>query len=328
VATPDYQTELSALRKKIDAELTKLELGDQPAQLYDAVRYVLGGKGKRIRPVTVLLTSDIFGGDRVMTLPVAVAMEVFHNFTLVHDDILDRSKFRRGRETVQVKWDEATAILTGDFLIGLSAQLLSRADAAILPDLIRVYCDTMTALCEGQAQDMLFESADEVTVAEYLAMIEKKTGALFQSCLVLGGLCGGAGADELDRLKQIGWHLGRAFQIQDDLLDVTASDPKWGKPIGNDLISGKKTILLLDSIERAEGENLAFFLSALRPGGITEENVPLAREKMEALGVLEAAKASVIFHSDQALQFVEELPESRSRDTFEFLIREMRGRVH
>lgn len=328
MASFDYQSNLSELRQVIDAKLATLEFGDEPSQLYEAVRYVLSGKGKRFRPIVVVLTSEIFGGDRLKTLPVALAMEVFHNFTLVHDDILDRSQLRRGRETVQVKWDEATAILTGDFLIGLSTQLLARADAAVLPNIIRVYCDTMTALCEGQAQDMLFESAAEVSVAEYSAMIEKKTGALIQGCLELGGLCGGAADSDLDQLKLIGWHLGRAFQIQDDLLDVIASDPQWGKPIGNDLVSGKRTILLLDAIERAKGEDRKFFERALRPGGITKKDIPLAREKMEALGVLEAARTSVIFHSDQSLQFVKDLPRGKSRDTFEFLIREMQRRVH
>ena len=328
MATSDYNSDLSELRQVIDAELARLKFRDEPSQLYDAVRYILSGKGKRFRPIVVVLTSEIFGGDRTKTLPVALAMEVFHNFTLVHDDILDRSQLRRGRETIQVKWDEATAILAGDFLIGLSTQLLTQADAAVLPDIIRVYCDTITALCEGQTQDILFESEAEVSVADYLGMIEKKTGALIQSCLVLGGMCGGATADQLDHLKLIGWQMGRAFQIQDDLLDVIASDPQWGKPIGNDLVLGKKTMLLLDAVERAEGGDREFFERALRPGGIAQDDVPQAREKMEALGVLEAARTSVIFHSDQALQLLKDLPGGKSRDRFEFLIHEMQRRVH
>lgn len=328
MSTSEHQVYLSELRQIIDAELNTLELGTEPPQLYDAVRYVLAGKGKRFRPIVVILISEIFGGERAKAIPVALAMEVFHNFTLVHDDVLDRSDLRRGRETVHVKWNDATAILAGDFLIGLSTRLLARTDSDALPKMLGVYFDTIKALCEGQTQDILFESTAEVSVADYLSMIEKKTGALIQSCMIMGGLCGNATDTDLDDLKQIGWHLGRAFQIQDDLLDVIASDPKWGKPIGNDLISGKKTLLLLDAQERAVGEDRAFFEAARKRGGIKVEEVSLAREKMEALGVLEAAKTSVIFHSDQALQLVKELPGGESRETFEFFIREMQRRLH
>ena len=239
----DTVAHLDALRERIDNELNNLVDFAEPAELFDALRYVLEGKGKRFRPILTLLAAEMYGCDVNKAIFLALAMEVFHNSTLVHDDIMDRSAVRRGRESVHVKWDESTAILVGDYLLGLSYRLLSEGHQTRLCEMIVLHQHTLRMLCEGQFCDMNFEARTSVSVEEYLSMIDRKTAALLQSSLQMGGLAGHAGDEELDRLRVIGWHIGRAFQIQDDLLDLTAMDSRWGKPVGNDLIAGKKTFL-------------------------------------------------------------------------------------
>ena len=289
--------------------LATLNVPERPESLYDPVRYILSSGGKRIRPLLVLLTAEAFGGPpaRSAALPAALAVEVFHNFTLVHDDIMDHAATRRGRATVHTRWSEPVAILSGDVMMGLSYDLLTRA-AADAGELLAPYHTMVRRLCEGQALDLAFETRDAVSVEDYLAMIDGKTGALLELALDVGALVGGASEANRASLRTAGHALGRAFQIQDDLLDLTASSPGWGKTIGGDLIEGKKTYLLLRALERAEGAQRAWFERAL--GGLDAAAVPEARDRMERLGVIAEASDAVDLYTREGADALGVVPDT------------------
>lgn len=316
------------LRAQVEEALATLVPETEPAHLYDPVRYVLEGGGKRLRPLLVLLSAEAFGAGPARALPAALAVEVFHNFTLVHDDIMDQADARRGRATVHVRWDESTAILCGDYLMALAYDLLAQGPADRLAEVIRRFHRMVARLCEGQTLDKDFEQREDVSVDDYLHMIDCKTGALLEASCELGGLVGGATAAQTAVLGRIGRHVGRAFQVQDDLLDLTADDARWGKTIGGDLVVGKKTFLLLRTLERTEGAAHAWFARAVRDGGLPVEDVPEARARMEAVGVLEEARQAVRYHSAAALDCLDELPEGGARETMRWLIRRMQRRLH
>ncbi|MCH8960806.1 MAG: polyprenyl synthetase family protein [Bacteroidetes bacterium] len=316
------------LRSLIDEALGTLVPAQEPAGLYEPVRYVLAGQGKRLRPVLLLLGAEAFGVEARRALPAAVAVEVFHNFTLVHDDIMDDAPARRGRPTVHEKWDEDTAILCGDYLLALSYDLLARVATDRLPRLLRVYSEMVARLCEGQTLDKAFETRHDVTVADYLHMIDGKTGALLQASLELGGLVGEASEAHRATLRAIGTEVGRAFQIQDDLLDLVAEDTRWGKPIGGDLIAGKKTLLLLAVLERTEDAEHDWFANTLYNGGLPAGEVPRARAHMDDLGVLDDARQAVLRHTTAALEHLEALPQGAAVDTLGWLLQHMQARMH
>jgi len=298
-----------------------------PDRLYAPAKYILAGKGKRFRPHLVLSASASFDGDRHVALKAAAAVEVFHIFTLVHDDIMDRADTRRGRETIHLKWDEPTAILTGDYLFGKTIELLLAFPEPRLRQAISLLAETVRHLCEGQVRDMAFEERDDVTLEEYLVMIDQKTSALLECSLMLGGLSGSATEDDLANLKQIGHHLGRAFQIQDDLLDLIAESEQWGKPVGGDLMAAKKTWLLLNALA-GSGEHSEWFERMLARGGARAEEINEARRRMEAMGIIESAREAVIFHSGEAMNLILTLPSGDGQDSLVALTQKMQQRLH
>ncbi len=300
----------------------------EPVELYEPTRYVLEGEGKRFRPVLLLLAAECYGADSEKALPAALAVEVFHNFTLVHDDIMDHASERRRRPTVHVKWDESTAILCGDLLMALSYDLLARLKTDRLAEILHVYYEMVAQLCEGQALDKSFETRDSVTLNEYLDMIDRKTGALLRASLEMGGLIGNAPDAARDTLRTLGVHLGRAFQIQDDLLDLTAEDERWGKVVGGDLVEGKKTFLLLSALERASGPDREWFQMIIANRGLSASLVGEARERMVRLGVLEQAREAVVYHTEEAIRCIDDLPSVPARETLRWLVRRMQERLH
>jgi len=324
----DCAEHIDALRARVEAALATLVPPQDPAGLYEPVRYVLAGGGKRVRPLLALLAAEAFGVEAPRALPVALAVEVFHNFTLVHDDIMDHAPERRGRPTVHVRWDADTAILCGDYLLALSYDLLARAEAGALPRLLRVFSEMVARLCEGQTLDKSFESRPDVSVADYLHMIDCKTGALLQTALVLGGLVGEAEERHLATFREIGHRIGRAFQIQDDLLDLVADDTRWGKSIGGDLTAGKKTFLLLASLERVPPDEREWFAQIVHGGGLPAHEVAHARTRMERLGVLDEAREAVLHHTARATAGLASLPQSPAVDAIRWLIQRMQARVH
>ena len=316
------------LRTLVNEALPTLVPRQEPASLYEPVRYVLAGQGKRLRPVLLLLAAEVFRVEARRALPSALAVEVFHNFTLVHDDIVDHADARRGRPTVHVTWGVDTAILCGDYLMGLAYELLARTETPHLASLMQVFSEMMTRLCEGQSLDKDFETRDTVSVADYLHMIDGKTGALLRAVVELGGIIGGASEAQRATLRAFGEEAGRAFQIQDVLLDLVAEDDRWGKTIGGDLMEGKKTLLLLEALERAQGDEHAWFARITLNNGLPAGEVEEARARMERLGVLEETRAAVLRHTAAAVEHLEALPPGEAVDTIRWLIQRMQARMH
>jgi geranylgeranyl diphosphate synthase type II len=324
---PDSPARVAALRETIDDALLDALRDREPDLMYDPIRYVLRGGGKRVRPVMLLLVASAYGADRDDVLPVALAVEVFHNFTLVHDDIMDAAEERRGRAAVHVKWDEGTAILAGDLMLALSYELLTQPETLDARALLSVYNAMVEKLCVGQRLDTHFETRTDVSVDDYLDMIDGKTAALLSACFQLGAIAGGAPDEHAAALAEAGRTAGRAFQIQDDLLDVTASSEHWGKAVGGDLQNGKRTYVTLKALEAAEGEEKEWF-ARLLDGGIPASDVDEARERMQRLGVFDDARAAVEAYTDRAFDGLRVLPDSDASKHLHWLLEKLQARSH
>ena len=226
------------------------------SELYAPVRYLMALGGKRLRPVLVMAACEACGGTKEQAMPAALAVELFHNFTLMHDDIMDEAPLRRGQATVHEKWDDNLAILSGDALHVMACEALLDAPADALPSLLRMYHRTALEVCEGQEQDMAFETRDTVALEEYMEMIRLKTSVLLAAALDMGG--GSARADEATReaLYEFGLHVGLAFQLQDDYLDAFGNPENFGKQVGGDILADKKTFLLIRALDKAQGADL------------------------------------------------------------------------
>jgi geranylgeranyl diphosphate synthase type II len=319
---------VAALQARIDDALPRLVDGRSPAVLYDAVDHVLRAGGKRVRPVLLLLVAEAHGASVDRALPAALAVEVFHNFTLVHDDLMDNDDERRGGPTVHAKWDPGTAVLTGDFLMGLSYDLLGQVEGTDTEALYAVYHPMVERLCAGQALDASFETSAEVSVEAYLDMIDRKTGALLAAAFELGGLIGGAPPPQHERLAEAGRFVGRAFQIQDDLLDLTARTEAWGRGVGGDLVAGKKTFLTLRALEKTDGDAHAWFARLVSDGGLPRDDVAEARDRMAALGVFEEAREAVVTYTEHAHERLQSLPDTAATSTLVWLLDRMKAREH
>lgn len=223
----------------------------QPAALYEPIHYVMSQGGKRLRPLLTLLSCDLFGGDLQKALYPAMAIEVFHNFTLVHDDIMDKAPLRRGKETVYKKWNSNIAILSGDTMFAMAYQFAIMTDHAVIPEILDVFSKTAIEVCEGQQLDMDFESTENVSIQEYIEMIRLKTAVLLAASLKIGAIAAGADKNSIEKIYDFGIHLGIAFQLKDDLLDVYGDVEKFGKMSGGDIITGKKTYLILKALDLA-----------------------------------------------------------------------------
>lgn len=240
----------------VEKRINQLQFDGQPRELYDPISYMLALGGKRLRPVLVLMANDLFGKDVDHALPAALAVEVFHNFTLVHDDIMDKADIRRGQPTVHKKWNETVGILSGDLMMIKATQLLCETKSQQLFTMLDLFNKTAVEVCEGQQIDMNFEQRNDVSVTEYLDMISLKTAVLLGCSLQLGALAAGANKEDAQHLYDFGKKMGIAFQIQDDILDSFGEGSKVGKKIGGDIAANKKTLLLITALEQAKGETL------------------------------------------------------------------------
>ena len=240
--------------ERIDLEMNQISL-TEPRNLYNPVAYALGMGGKRLRPVMVLLACNLFRKTVDYAFPAALAIEVFHNFTLLHDDIMDKAEMRRNSLSVYKKYNENIAILSGDAMSIMAYNYLLQSNSANLVEMIRLFSKTALEVCEGQQFDMDFETRTDVSIPEYLNMIRLKTAVLLACSLKIGALTADAPQKTADLLYKYGLNLGIAFQLQDDLLDVFANQDKFGKKIGGDIVSNKKTFLLLKALELADGQS-------------------------------------------------------------------------
>lgn len=244
------------ISEKIDLEINQINQ-TEPENLYKPVAYALSMGGKRLRPVMVLLACNLFRQTVENAYPAALAIEVFHNFTLLHDDIMDKAEMRRNSLSVYKKYNENIAILSGDAMSIMAYNYLLQCQSANLNEIIRLFSQTALEVCEGQQFDMDFESRTDVSIPEYLNMIRLKTAVLLACSLKMGALTASAPEKTADLLYDFGLNLGIAFQLQDDLLDVFADQDKFGKKIGGDIVSNKKTFLLLKALELAKGQTKA-----------------------------------------------------------------------
>ncbi|WP_221389782.1 polyprenyl synthetase family protein [Dyadobacter sp. NIV53] len=247
-------TKTENLLQTLQTEFEQHTYGRNPAELYEPIRYIMSLSGKRFRPLLTLLSASIYSDDWQKAIKPAMAVEVFHNFTLMHDDIMDRAPLRRGKETVHEKWNANTAILSGDVMLIKAYDLLLDIPKESLRSVIARFNQTAAKVCEGQQLDMNFETRWNVTESEYLEMIRLKTSVLLGFALELGGIISGADEESTQLLYAAGENMGIGFQLKDDLLDVYGDPEKFGKQVGGDIISNKKTFLLIEALTQASGD--------------------------------------------------------------------------
>ena len=242
------------LQQIITTEIERLDWSMSPHGLYEPIEYVLSNGGKRIRPMLVLMGCEMFSRKITDAIPAALAIEVFHNFTLLHDDLMDRAEMRRGKPSVHIKWNDNTAILSGDVMQIKAYQLLAKTPEKYLKQVLDLFSTMACEICEGQQYDMDFEQRQDVTADEYLNMIRLKTAVLLGNALKIGAIIGGAPGEDADLLYNVGVNIGLAFQLKDDLLDVYGNPETFGKKIGGDILCNKKTYMLISALEKVEGE--------------------------------------------------------------------------
>ncbi|WP_114777658.1 polyprenyl synthetase family protein [Botryobacter ruber] len=270
--------DIAVLSDKLNQTLSTLRYGENPAELYEPIRYIMSLGGKRIRPLLVLLAAKMYDEDVENALLPAAAVEVFHNFTLMHDDIMDKAPLRRGQQTVHEKWNANTAILSGDVMLVRAYQLLFGIAPDKLATVLQKFSETAAQVCEGQQIDMNFEQREQVSIDEYIQMITLKTAVLLGFSLELGAILQGAPEEDAEHLKAFGNNIGIAFQLRDDLLDVYGDKAKFGKQVGGDILSDKKTFLMLTALEQANPQQLDV-LTCWRH----QTNAAIALEKVEAV---------------------------------------------
>jgi len=296
------------LQHLLDTAIQNLKFPDQPRQLYDPISYIINLGGKRIRPLLVLMATDLFDKAPEEAIHAAMAIEVFHNFTLVHDDIMDNAPIRRGKPTVHEKWSTNTAILSGDVMMVEANKNLARINPIYLKDALDTFNETAQGVCEGQQLDMEFESRDDVSIEEYINMIRLKTAVLLGGALKLGAIIAGASDQDANLLYQFGENIGIAFQLQDDILDVYADPEKFGKQVGGDIIANKKTFLLLKAFEMAEGDSLQQLENWTTTKQFDNlEKVQRVKQVYDTLDIQQLAKETMDHYSNTALALFAEV---------------------
>lgn len=296
--------------KKYNGELQKyLEKAvsqKEPRQLYDPIKYILSLGGKRLRPVLTLMVCDFFGTDFKKSMHAALAVELFHNFSLIHDDIMDNAPLRRGEKTVHEKWDVNTAILSGDAMLILAYRFFENYEPKMFQELAKLFSETALQVCEGQQHDMDFESRDDVTLMEYIKMIDHKTAVLVGAAMKMGAIVAEASENDKDTIYQFGRNLGIAFQLQDDYLDVFGNPETFGKQVGGDIISNKKTFLYLMAIGQGsslQAEELGHLYS-ITPKDPTDK-ISTVKEIFLLSGAAEATRVEIEKYSNHAFSLLE-----------------------
>lgn len=291
------------LLRMINSSLESLSWEREPQGLYAPIAYTLNLGGKRIRPALTLMACNLYSENIDRAMRPALGIEVFHNFTLLHDDIMDRAALRRGKPTVHVKWNDNTAILSGDVMQIVAYMLVSEAPSHVLKLVLDLFSRTAVEICEGQQYDMEFEQREEVSADEYIEMIRLKTAVLLGCALKTGAIIGGAGTNDADHLYAFGENIGLAFQLMDDVLDVYGDEKTFGKKIGGDILCNKKTYLLIHALKLAEGET-AENLQALMGGlaATPEEKIEGVRSVYDELGVKQIALEAMEMYYQKALE--------------------------
>ena len=281
--------------------LNKYSTLKEPKSLYEPIDYILNLGGKRLRPVLTLMTTDIFGEDYKKGLNAALAIEVFHNFSLIHDDIMDDAPIRRGQETVHEKWDLNTGILSGDAMLIMAYQLFENYENSVFHNLAKLFSKTALEVCEGQQYDIDFENRDDVTIPEYLKMIEYKTAVLVGAAMKMGGIVARASEDDQNSIYEFGKNLGIAFQLQDDYLDAFGDAKTFGKQIGGDIIENKKTYLYLKALEFSKQDDRFQLqdLFSIEPKNNTDK-IKTVKQLFLSSGSADATKVAIEKYTNKA----------------------------
>lgn len=288
--------------------LAQTDFPAEPELLYTPIVYSLSGGGKRLRPVLLLLTTSLFADDVQRALPAAAAVEVFHNFTLLHDDIMDNALLRRGKPSVYAKWGQNVAILSGDAMMIYAYKLLARVQHPRLQEVLSVFNQTALEVCEGQQYDMDFELKEKVSVVEYMRMIELKTSVLLAGAVVMGALLGDASEADCRALHRFGIELGLAFQLQDDLLDSYGDEQLLGKAIGGDILEGKKSYLMVTAMSRATAEQRKVLATTHRDEALTdEEKIARVKALYDELDVPHLTEQQIGLRFERALSQLDKL---------------------
>jgi geranylgeranyl diphosphate synthase, type II len=295
--------------ERIEKYLREINLPQEPANLYEPLRYFLALGGKRLRPVSTILSGSLFNATEEDLLPVATAIELFHNFTLLHDDIMDEAPLRRGKETVHQKWNTNIAILSGDVLFVRAYQELLKCNPKILPELLQLFNKTAIEVCEGQQMDMDFETRDIVSIEEYIEMIRLKTSVLLGCAMAMGGIVGGANEEQKQFLYDIGMNLGIGFQIQDDILDLYGDAEKVGKQVGGDVMANKKTFLSISARNQASEQQLSK-LDELQEYYNAVAKVEITKQIFNDLGIEQQAVEKMHHFFNKAEEGISKLAET------------------
>jgi geranylgeranyl diphosphate synthase type II len=305
---------ITQLQDLINKEIAEKQYPNSPVELYEPIRYLMALGGKRMRPALLLLACDLFDGSIINALKPAVGIEMFHNFTLMHDDIMDKAPLRRGSSTVHEKWNESIAILSGDVMLVEAYQLMMSVEDTIVRVVLNIFSETAAGVCQGQQIDMNFESLGDVTLNDYLEMIRLKTAVLLAGSLKIGALIGNAKPEDADALYRFGENLGLAFQLQDDILDVYGDPEKFGKQVGGDILSNKKTFLLIKALELAgelENEELTYWLNEEDPEA--QAKIYAVTDIYNRLGVRQLAEHQMNTFAEKALSALEKIDVNREK---------------
>lgn len=311
----------------IESEIENLGFPVNPSTLYEPQRYMLSSGGKRIRPVLALMGCGLCGGKMEQAVPAALAVELVHNFTLIHDDIMDQASVRRGELPVHLRWDESTAILSGDgLLVQALLQLQKFGEAVDFKKASNIFLEGINHVCEGQALDMEFEKRFNVSPAEYLDMIEGKTAALLSVSLMLGGLAANASAQKIEQLDMMGKSLGLGFQIQDDLMDVTADPEKFGKKKSGDIWEGKKTFLMVKTLESCNTDEQEWLFNCLENRPLQADDVQRVLKLYKKYDVAETAEHLLNRYYEKATKILDQFGDSSYKQDLQQLINYLKRR--
>ena len=290
-----------------ESALAQLSMPEEPELLYTPIIYSMSGGGKRLRPVLLLMTAEAFGGSLEEAMPAALAVEIFHNFTLLHDDIMDNADVRRGKPSVYAKWGGNVALLSGDAMLITAYRSLAKVASERLPRVMSIFSDMALEVCEGQQYDMDFETMSKVSVEEYMQMIERKTSALLSGSAMIGATMAGASEEDIKKIYRFATELGLAFQLQDDVLD-SFGDTALGKKIGGDILEGKKTFLMIQALSRASAEEREILATThLRKDITDEQKIAIVKALYEKLDVKRIAEQQIELRFERALAVLDTL---------------------
>ena len=290
---------------KVNEFIEQLPYDRQPQSLYEPVKYVLSIGGKRVRPVLMLLAYNLYKEDPERILMPACALETYHNYTLLHDDLMDNADVRRGVPTVHRKWDANTAILSGDSMLVLAYHRMLQCDADKQPEVMSLFTETALEIGEGQQYDMEFENRDDVTEEEYIEMIRLKTSVLLACAMKIGGILAGASAEDADNLYKFGEQVGLAFQLQDDLLDVYGDPKVFGKAVGGDITCNKKTYMLINAFQRANSEQRAELERWVSAKDFDrQEKVAVVTEIYNQIGIRQICEEKINYYFEESKKYL------------------------